>query len=323
MDTMVGSAQAHAMRIHGVPERARMSTHHTPCEKYVLRIIRNKNTMSPAGQAVRFLRASAMSLRPVVALLLATLALPVAAHTPYLAPVTFQVQPTSVVTLDASFAETFFVPEVVFDNSTFAITLPDGTTTAPDTVQLLKTRAVAEYTLPGQKGTYRFSTGNRLGAVFRTWEVNGKTESSRDPSKPLPAGAKLLSHYQSLSRSEVYLTAGGPTTVALKPYGTGLELVPVTHPNDLYRGEHFDFIVQYDGKPLADQKVEFNRAMGDGQAQSAPVVVTTDSAGKARFALEHAGAYLALIRYRGPAPAGAVAPMHGNNYTLSFRVLEP
>ena len=264
-----------------------------------------------------------MFVRPFAALLLAALALPAAAHTPYLAPASFEVRPDSVVTLDASFAETFFVPEVVFDNSTFAVTLPDGSTAAPDTVQLLKTRAVVEHKLPGQKGTYRFSTGNRLGAVFRTWELNGKTESSRDPAKPLPAGAKLTSHYQSLSRSEVYLTAGGPTTTALTPYGKGLELVPVTHPNDLYQGEQFDFSVQYDGKPLADQKVEFHRALGDGHTQPAPVVVTTDAAGKARFALTEAGSYLALIRYRGPAPAGAAAPMYGNNYTLSFRVLEP
>lgn len=264
-----------------------------------------------------------MSLRPVVALLLVALAVPAAAHTPYLAPASFEVRPDSTVTLDASFAETFFVPEVVFDNSEFLITLPDGSTRTPDTVQRLKTRAVVETTLPGQKGTYRFSTGNRLGAVFRTWELNGKTGSSRDPAVPLPAGATLTSHYQSLSRSEAYLTAGGPTATALKPYGTGLELVPVTHPNDLYRGEHFDFSVQYDGKPLPNQKVEIHRALGDGVAQPAPVMLTTDAAGKARFALDQAGTYLALIRHRGPAPAGAAAPQYGNNYTLTFRVLEP
>jgi len=264
-----------------------------------------------------------MSLRSASALLLAALAVPAAAHTPYLAPASFEVRPDSVVTLDASFAETFFVPEVVFDNSDFAVTLPDGSTRAPDTVQRLKTRAVVETRLPGQTGTYRVSTGNRLGAVFRTWEVNGKTESSRDPAKPLPPGATLTSHYQSLSRSEVYLTAGAPTTPALKPYGVGLELVPVTHPSDLYRGEHFDFIVQYDGKPLPAQKVEIHRALGDGARQPAPETLTTDASGKARFALEQAGSYLALIRYRGPAPAGAAAPMYGNNYTLSFRVLEP
>lgn len=264
-----------------------------------------------------------MSLRPVVAFLLAALAVPAAAHTPYLAPASFEVRPDSVVTLDASFAETFFVPEVVFDNSEFQVAYPDGSTHAPDTVQRLKTRAVVETTLPGQTGTYRFSTGNRLGAVFRTWELDGKTGTSRDPAVPLPAGATLTSHYQSLSRAEVYLTAGGPTATALKPHGTGLELVPVTHPSDLYRGEHFDFVVQYDGHPLPEQKVEIYRAPGDGNPQAAPETLTTDAQGKARLMLAQAGTYLALIRHRGPAPAGAAAPMYGNNYTLAFRVLEP
>lgn len=174
-----------------------------------------------------------MSFRPIAALLLAALALPAAAHTPYLAPASFEVRPDSRVTLDASFAETFFVPEVVFDNSEFVV------------------------------------------------------------------------------------------TAALKPYGTGLELVPVTHPSDLYRGERFDFTVQYDGQPLPAQTVEIHRALGDGARQPAPLTLTTDTAGKASFALDQAGTYLALIRYRGPAPAGAAAPMYGNNYTLSFRVLEP
>lgn len=255
-------------------------------------------------------------------LLVATVS-PVLAHTPYLAPATFQIQPNSVVTLDASFGETFFVPEVVFDNSRFMVTDPDGVQHAPDSVHLLKTRAVVEQTLPGKKGTYRFSTGNRLGAVFRTWERDGKTESSRDPEKPLPPGATLRSHYQSLSRSEVYLTAGAPTTQALTPYGTGLELVPVTHPADLYVGEAFVFTVHYDGKPLPAQKVEIHRALGDGHAQPAPVELTTDAAGQARFPLQQAGSFLALVRYRGAAPAGAAAPQYGNNYTLSFRVLEP
>lgn len=264
-----------------------------------------------------------MSFRPIAVLLLAALALPAQAHTPYLAPASFTVRPDSVVTLDASFAETFFVPEVVFDNSVFVVTDPDGRQHAPDTVHRLKTRAVVEQTLPGQKGTYRFSTGNRLGAVFRTWDLNGKTSSSRDPAAPLPAGATLTSHYQSLSRSEVYLTAGAPTTPALAPYGKGLELVPTTHPSDLYRGERFDFSVQYDGVPLAAQKVEIHRALGDGTTQPAPLTLTTDAAGKASLALDQAGTYLALIRYRGPAPAGAAAPMYGNNYTLTFRVLEP
>lgn len=224
------------------------------------------------------------------------------AHTPYLAPCSFDPMNGDLVTLDASFGEVFFVPEVAFDNSEFVVVNPDGRTAPIDTVQRLKTRAVAEHRLAAGKGTYRFSTGPRLGAIFRTWEVDGKQESSCDSAKPLPAGAKLLMHYQSLSLSETYITAGAPSQAALKPYGKGLELVPATHPSDLYAGEKFEFSVLYDGKPLADQKVEIFPAIGDREGEKPAATLTTDAQGKATFALDKPGEFLALLRYRGKAP---------------------
>lgn len=244
------------------------------------------------------------------------------AHTPYLAPASFDPMHGDLVTLDAAFAEEFFAPEVVFDNSEFVVVDPEGKTVPADTVQRLKTRAVVEHRL-GAKGTYRFSSGRRLGAVMRSWELDGKKESTRDPEKPMPAGAKLLSHYQSISVSEAYVTLGAPSRAALKPYGNGLELVPVTHPSDLYAGEKFAFEIHFDGKPLAGQEVEIFSATGDSASKKAAAKLTTDAAGKATFDLARAGIYLALIRHRGKAPEGAAAPEYGYNYTLSFRVLDP
>lgn len=263
-----------------------------------------------------------MKSRLLLAAVFAVAVLPASAHTPYLAPTSFDPVDGGWVGLDAAFAEAFFVPEVVFDNSEFRVVNPDGKTVPVDNVVRLKTRAVAEHHLAAGKGTYRFSTGPRLGAIFRTWEVDGKQETTRDPAKPLPPGAKLLVHYQSLSVSEAYVTDGAPSEAALKPYGKGLELVPVTHPSDLYAGERFDFTVWYDGKPLAGQKVEFFPATGGRDSQIAAATLTTDAQGKAGFTLEKPGQYLALIRYRGPAPAGAAAPVYGYNYSLTLRVLE-
>ena len=258
----------------------------------------------------------------LAALLLSATATPAFSHTPYLAPANFDPVSGGLVTLDAAFAEEFFVPEVVFDNSEFQVINPDGKAVPADTVHRLKTRAVAEHKLAAGQGTYRFSTGPRLGAIFRTWELDGKQETTRDPAKVLPPGAKLLTHYQSLSVSEAYITDGAPSQAALKPYGKGLELVPTTHPSDLYAGEKFEFTVLYDGKPLPGQKVEFFPATGGRDSQIATATLTTDAQGKAVFALDKAGQYLALIRYRGKAPEGAAAPVYGYNYTLTLRVLE-
>lgn len=259
--------------------------------------------------------------KPFALALLSACCLSAQAHTPYLLPTSFEAAPRAVISVDASFADKFFIPEVAFGETRFTLTAPDGTVTPIADVRQFKTRTVAEHKLPDEKGTYRVSTGPRLGAIFRSWERNGKVETARDPSTPTPADARLLSHYQSLSVSETYITVGKPSAAALKPSGKGLEIVPATHPSDLFAGEKFDFTVQYEGKPLAGQKVEIFRSAMDLASQHSVDALTTDGQGRISYALPKSGIYLALVRLRADAPAGAAAPQYGNNYTLTFRVL--
>ncbi len=258
-----------------------------------------------------------------IALLLAAVALPAAAHTPFLAPTSFDVREGGTVSLDAAFAEAFFVPEVAFDNSEFVVTDPSGRTRAAETVQRLRTRTVVEHTLDAGKGTYRFSTGPRLGALFRTWELGGKRESTRDPAVKIPSGATVVSDFQSLTLAETYVSVGAPDRAALAARGKGLEFVPVTHPSDLYAGEDFEFVVQYDGKPLPAQKVEVTEAVWTSDRTPAVETLESDASGRVRLKLARAGTFLALARHRSPAPAGAPVPEYSNSYTLAFHVLTP
>jgi uncharacterized GH25 family protein len=244
------------------------------------------------------------------------------AHTPYLFPSSFDVEPKETIGVDAGFTEKFFVPAVAFGETSFSIVTPEGERIPFGDIHQFKQRTVAEQKLPDEKGTYRLSTGPRLGAVFRTWERNGKIESVRDPQQAIPADAKLLSNYQSLSISEAYVTAGKPSAKALTPVGKGLEIVAITHPSDLYVNEKFDFVVQYDGKPLPNQKVSIYRSAMDLASQGAVQNLSTGADGKIAVPLTKSGIYLALVRYQAPAAAGAAAPMYGHNYTLTFRVLD-
>ncbi len=245
------------------------------------------------------------------------------AHTPYLVPSDFAPRAGQTVALDASFSETFFVPEVAFDDSQFSVTTPDGRT-SPLVSQAMKTRTIAEYALPKDAaGTYRLSTGTRLGALFRTWEIDGKRDSSRDPDVRIPAGAKVISDFQSLTEAEAYVSVGEPDRTALAPRNHGLELVPVSHPDDLYVGETFEFTVQYDGKPLASQKVEITEAVWSSDRKPQVVELDTDAQGHARFKLQQPGTWIALTRYRTKAPANAKTAEYSNSYTLTFRVLSP
>jgi len=243
-------------------------------------------------------------------------------HTPFLLPTNFDVQPKGSIGVDAGFTEKFFVSDVAFGSTAFSIVTPQGERIPFGDIHQFKQRTVAEQKLPDEKGTYRLSTGPRLGAVFRTWERNGKTESARDPQQVMPPDAKLLAHYQSLSISEAYVTADKPSVKALAPTGKGLEIVAITHPSDLFVGEKFEFTVQFDGTPLVDQKVSIYRSPMDLASQSTVENVSTDSQGKAVLPLAKPGLYLALVRHRAPAPAGAAAPSYGHNYTLTFRVLD-
>lgn len=260
-----------------------------------------------------------MKLLTLSALLLAASA---SAHTPYLAPNTFAPQPGQTVTLDAAFAETFFVPEAAFDQSHFSITGPDGRDVEPARMQALDTRTVLEHTLGKQPGTYRVSSGLRVGAQFRTWELDGKRQTVRDPNVAMPKGATLIASFQSRTLAETYLSVGKPDRRALAPRNRGLELVPVTHPNDLYVGESFAFTVQYDGVPLAGQTVDISEAVWTSDRKPTQVSVTTDAAGRATLKLDRAGTWLALTRHRTPAPADAPVREYSNSTTLTFQVLE-
>lgn len=259
-------------------------------------------------------------LRPF-ALLLAFAATAASAHTPYLVPSDFAPQPGATIALDASFAETFFVPDTAFDDSRFEVIGPDGKSLSPDKVQLFKLRTVVEHTLPQTHGTYRFSTGPRYGARFLTWEIDGKRESSREPDASVPAGAKVVSDFQSLTRAETYVTIGEPSRGALAPTGKGLEFLPVDHPDDLFVGERFRFVVQYDGKPLADQPVEITEGVWTSDRKPQVIELKTDARGQASFELRQAGTWLALSRYQTKAPAGSKAAELSNSTTLTFRVL--
>jgi uncharacterized GH25 family protein len=105
-------------------------------------------------------------------------------------------------------------------------------------------------------GTYRIAIAGDL--VSARWEADGKPKRWRgtaaEMAANIPAAADKLEVEQLQRRVETFVTVGSPTDV--KPTGTGLELVPARHPNDLYAGETARFRFLLDGKPVKDLPVE-------------------------------------------------------------------
>jgi uncharacterized GH25 family protein len=239
------------------------------------------------------------------------------AHSPYLLPSTFDVSDRKVVTVQGSFTESFFTPEVVMKADTWAVVGPDGVR-KPLTPTNLRELALVEAPTEAA-GTYRITTGQRTGRTAKAVLVKGEWEFIENPSKA-PAGATPVD-MQSLTMADVYVTRGAPSTAALAPIGKGLEFVAVTHPSDITTGQDAKFVVLFDGKPVKGQPVTLNA--GDDRyadAKTPPVTVVSDDKGQFTIKPARSGVYQIQSRYR-VAPTATDAMGHSYTYALTFESL--
>lgn len=161
------------------------------------------------------------------------------------------------ITVDAAVSnDLFYFNHVPLRLETLAIIAPDGSKATPENAHTGKYRSVFDVQLR-QNGTYKVAMINN--GLFASYEENGARKRWRGTAdkfaSEVPANAKNLEVSESVGRIETFVTAGKPTETALKPTNVGLELVPVTHPNDLYAGEASQFRFLLDGRPAANLEV--------------------------------------------------------------------
>lgn len=165
-------------------------------------------------------------------------------------------------------------------------------------------------------GTYRLALVNdTLIASFKvgteTKRVRGTAESL---AKEIPANAEDLRVSQSQNRVETFVTSGKPTTEALKPTGRGIELVPVTHPNDLVEGDTATFRFIDNGKPAAGYAATVILAGLRYRSELGEIRTTTDDKGEIKVKWPAAGMYWVNIApprapgMGGPGGGGAGGP---------------
>ena len=160
------------------------------------------------------------------------------------------------VTVDAAMADDLFsFNQGAMPVDSLAVTGPDGQPVAGQNIAKGKTRSSVDLELR-QPGTYRVAVADDT--VMARWEEAGKPKRWRgtaaEMASGIPAAAEKLEVQQMQRRIETFVSVGTPS--ALKSGGTGLELVPATHPNDLYAGETAQFRFLLDGKPAKDLDVE-------------------------------------------------------------------
>jgi uncharacterized GH25 family protein len=232
-------------------------------------------------------------------------------HSPYLLPNTFDATGRDHVTVQASFTERFFSPDVVMKSDDFHTVGPDGAK-ASITPAYFKDLTILEAATPTD-GTWRITSGVRAGRMSKVYR-KGEEWVFLEPDKAPPAGV-AVGDMQSITTAETYVSRGAPDAGALAATGKGLEFHALTNPTEINVGEVAKFEVLLDGKPLANQTIAVHRADDDAD-HAKPIEIVSDAAGKFEIKLAEPGVYHAMTRRR-IAPAGG-QPGRSLTYALTF-----
>ena len=159
------------------------------------------------------------------------------------------------VTVDAAVSnDLFYFEHFPLQLDGLTIMAPDGTQVQAENQSRGRYRSTFDVHLT-QKGTWRIASVSD--GLMGSYDLGGKTErlprgtTTANLAERLPAGATNVKTAESNNRNEIFVTVGEPTTTLFKPTGKGIELAPVTHPNDLIAGEAASFQFLLDGKPAA------------------------------------------------------------------------
>lgn len=171
------------------------------------------------------------------------------AHKRWVLPTLFNVSEPQWVTVDATVSNNIFFADRSWPLSGVSVVTPTGKTALIENKIEGHRRSSFDFQLT-DPGTYKVVSG---GAVyFAQYQVAGEEKPQRQRAfdfaalkKKIPAGAEQVDYAKSISRLESYVTLGAPDDAVFTPKKSGIELVPVTHPNDLYESEkaQFKFLV--------------------------------------------------------------------------------
>jgi uncharacterized GH25 family protein len=245
------------------------------------------------------------------------------AHKSWLLPSATVLTQDQWITVDAAVSnDLFYFNHVPLRLDNLQVTAPDGSAAAAENPFTGKFRSSFDLHLD-KNGTYKIALVNN--GVFASYELNGEKKRWRgkpeDMAKEIPADAKNVEVTQSAGRVETFATAGAPNDTALKPSGKGLEMTPVTHPNDLFAGEAAKFRFTLDGKPAADLKIEVVPGGSRWRNAQNEINLTTDKNGEVSVTWPAAGMYWLETTLQDKNATVPKATSRRASYVATFEVL--
>jgi uncharacterized GH25 family protein len=268
------------------------------------------------------------------AVLAAMIAVPASAHRQWMMPSSTVLSGDDVwVTVDAAVSnDLFYFEHQPLRLDAMKAWAPDGTEATIENKATGRYRSTFDVHLT-QKGTWKIASV--ADGVMGSYDLNGKTErlprgtTTANLAERIPAGATNVQTAESNNRNEIFVTVGEPTDTLFKPTGKGIELVPVTHPNDLIAGEAATFQFLLDGKPGAGLPVTVIRGGIRYRDDLGEETLKTDGEGKVVLNWAEPGLYWVNVTTPraegagdGPPPATA-APQRRASYVTTLEVLAP
>ncbi len=130
------------------------------------------------------------------------------------------------------------------------------------------------------------------------------------------------------------LIAGGDATNLSAAAGPALEMVPLTNPGTVKKGDALRVKVLFNGQPLADLPLKaayagFDKVEDETEASSAkkkndnrpfPAEAVTDAQGEAELRLDRPGYWMISLSHKPPYPDTAVCDQYMYNMTFTFQV---
>lgn len=258
-----------------------------------------------------------------------TLPLSAQAHRAWIAPNATVMSGTDPwVSFDAAISNTLFhADHVAMRLDDVQAQGPDGKAVELQNTSVGKYRSTFDINL-AQEGTYKiFTASNGLRARWETengerrfWPRRGQAYNPDDFAREVPQSAKNLEITQSSRRIETFVTAGSPSDAVFNPARVGLEMIPLTHPNDLFAGEEAEFQFLIDGEPAAGVAVEVIPGAMRYRNSQDEITLTGDKEGKVRITWPTAGMYWLNAEYSDN-KAKAPAQTRAGSYVATFEVL--
>lgn len=196
------------------------------------------------------------------------------------------------VTVDAAISNSlFYFEHHALDVSDVEVIGPAGEALAAINQARGRYRSVFDVELTSQ-GTHTLQIYNQ--GVFAAYELNGEQKRWRgtvDQIGDIPATATNVKLWETERRMQSFVSLGAPTSDTFKAVGSGLEMQPLTHPNDLFAGEIAEFRFLLDGKPAQNLQVVLIRDGIRYRDQVEDISLTTDEQGDIRVEWPEAGLY--------------------------------